>query len=610
MKFYLMITTLLTLGLTFNANGQNNYKKEWSKVDSLEKKGLYNMALKEVNKIFDKATKNKNHNQVIKTVFYELKFNSYLKEDDYILGIYRLEELIQQAPSPSKEILHSITAEVYWGYYSANMWKYANRTTVEEDVKLNDIRTWDLKRIAKKVIYHYKKSLENSGISQTSPIENFNDIIFSTEDTKDFRPTLFDFLAHRAIEFFKSNSFNLPGSAETFVINHPDYFSNNTTFLNLNIKNIDEFNTKFYATIGYKLLTDFHLRTKNNQSALLMLEFERLNFVKEQSVLSNKDELYEKALVRMTKVYPNNPHITEVLFAIAKIHYHLGEKFDKSHPEYQWEKKKAYAICEQAINKFPKSFGAKQCKVLQSKINKKAFGFQTEMVFVPKQNNLFYLNYQNVNQAYVKIIPIKNIGKFNHLKESKQLEFLNKESAVFEKTFTLKTFGDYQSHSTELLLPPLNIGTYLIASSNQPTFTSKSALTYDVISVSNLTFQTLIQNEQASVLVTDRSTGKPVKDAVVTVKYNGYSYKLRKYVTKLIGKFTTPTNGLITFKDDKSKDRNSGHYYFEVEKGDDKFNPSNSFYFYNRTSTESKPYVTTNFFYGQKNLPTGTNHLF
>ena len=40
MKFYLMITTLLTLGLSFNANGQNNYKKEWSKVDSLEKKRI------------------------------------------------------------------------------------------------------------------------------------------------------------------------------------------------------------------------------------------------------------------------------------------------------------------------------------------------------------------------------------------------------------------------------------------------------------------------------------------------------------------------------------------------------------------------------------------
>ena len=161
-----IISNVVILVLSLNANSQNKYKQDWLKVDSLQKKGLYNMALTEVGLIFNKATKEKNHNQVIKTVFYELKYNSYLKEDDYILGIYNLESLIEKAPSPSKEILHSLTAEVYWGYYNANMWKFAERTQVESDVKLNDIRTWDLKRIAKKVIYHYTMSLANENISQ------------------------------------------------------------------------------------------------------------------------------------------------------------------------------------------------------------------------------------------------------------------------------------------------------------------------------------------------------------------------------------------------------------------------------------------------------------
>ena len=109
-KYFLSILMLCLLA--FSTNAQKDYKKDWTLVDSLEKKGLYRMALNEVDAIFTKATKSKSHNQVIKSVFYELKYNTYLEEDDYILGIYRLEELIDKSPSPSKEILHSLTAEV------------------------------------------------------------------------------------------------------------------------------------------------------------------------------------------------------------------------------------------------------------------------------------------------------------------------------------------------------------------------------------------------------------------------------------------------------------------------------------------------------------------
>ena len=255
------------------------------------------MALKEVDLIFNQATKSESHNQVIKSVFYELKYNSYLEEDDYILGIYRLEELIDKSPSPSKEILHSLTAEVYWGYYNANSWKFSQRTSLASDMKLDDVRTWDLKRIAKKVIHHYKASLNNSSVSQNESIDQFKEIIYASKDTKPFRPTLFDFLTHRAITFFSNNSFNVPGPAETYTINHKDYFSNNTRFLNLNVSTNDSLNTRYYASMGYKILTDFHFKGKN-ESAKLMLELDRIQYVNQNTTNPNREELYYNALTR------------------------------------------------------------------------------------------------------------------------------------------------------------------------------------------------------------------------------------------------------------------------------------------------------------------------
>ncbi len=597
MKFQFIIVSILTLGLSFNIFGQSNYKKQWLKVDSLEKKGLYNMALKEVDKIFNKATKNKNHNQVIKTVFYELKYNSYLKEDDYILGIYRLNELIEKAPSPSKEILHSLTAEVYWGYYQANSWKFAQRTQVESDIKLNDIRTWDLKRIAKKVIYHYKMSLANAGISQNKPIDKFDEIIINTDDTKDYRPTLYDFLAHRAIDFFKSNSFNVPGPAKTFIVNHPDYFATNHQFLNIDVSTTDSLNTKFYVAIGYKLLTDFHLR-HNNQSALLMLEFERLNFAKEQSVLSNKDELYFKALNRMTTVYPKNKHISEVWFAIAQRFNKQGDKYDYPNEEYRWDKKKAHQICEQTIQSFPNTYGAKQCAVLKDEIEKKDYSFETENVFVPNQNNLIKIQYKNVAHSHFKIIKI-NTDKFKKLKHKDVIPFINKATSVYIKNYQLKNEGDYQYHNFEAILPALPYGTYLIASTTTAPFSETKPLCYKIVNVTNLTFQTLSQNDKGTVLVTDRTSGQPIENAKVIVKYQVYNYKLRRYVRKELGKFLTNKNGIAEFN--KANDNNRYYnYYVSVEKNGEIYNPNHSIHLSSRNQTAPQPHTTTTFFTDRK----------
>ena len=45
------------------------------------------MALTKTKEIFGKAVAEKNHNQVIKALIHELKFNAFLEEEDFIKGI-------------------------------------------------------------------------------------------------------------------------------------------------------------------------------------------------------------------------------------------------------------------------------------------------------------------------------------------------------------------------------------------------------------------------------------------------------------------------------------------------------------------------------------------
>jgi len=590
-----IISIVVILVLSLNANSQNKYKQDWLKVDSLQKKGLYNMALTEVGLIFNKATQDKNHNQVIKTVFYELKYNSYLKEDDYILGIYNLESLIEKAPSPSKEILHSLTAEVYWGYYNANSWKFAERTQVESTVKLNDIRTWDLKRIAKKVIYHYSMSLQNENISQKESVDSYKLIIQNVTDTKEFRPTLYDFLAHRAIDFFKGNSFNVPGPAETYSVNQSEYFADNSHFLNMNISTKDSLNTKFYASLFYKLLTDFHIRSKN-KSALIMIELERIQYAKANSVSSDANKLYEQALYRLTNTYKKNDHISEVWYLIAQIYDTKGNAYKAPNETHRWHKKKAFEICEETIKKYPKSFGAEQCKALITKINEKSFSFNSEMTFIPNQKNKILLNYKNFDKVYLKIIPY-DIKKYNRHNYENQVDYIAKTEGVFTADIDLKDPKDYQHHAVEFLIPELKKGHYVIVGSTSPEFKKDNqAFAYNPFWVSNLTFQTQQKNNEGKILVTNRTSGEPIENATVTVQYSKYNYTTRNYDIKTLGKYNTDINGLVTFKGN-TKNRS---YFFSIKKDDDNYHSDNNIYLNNYGNYSSSTSIKTQFFTDRK----------
>lgn len=522
------------------------YKNQWTKVDSLERKGLYRMALAEVDLIFEKASVDGNNTQVIKAVLYELKYNSYLEEDDYVLGIYRLDELITKAPSPAKEILHSLTAEVYWGYYSANSWKFADRTNVVE-ADLKDIRTWDLKRIAEKIRYHYFMSLMNAQSSQSEPIENYSAIASYTNETSELRPTLFDFLGHRALDFFKTNIFALQGPAESFVIEDENYFASNSTFLSLKPTTNDSLNTQFFAVRLFQELTRFHTE-KNNINALFSLELERVKYMQYKSVLPNKNDLYYESLHRITKAYDQIEYVSEAWYEIALVHSTRGDSYNAlGDTTYRWDKRIALEICEKTIGRYKGAFGSQECAALKSTIEQKNMSLNGEEAISPNQKSKILLSYKNVDKLYMKVVPY-DYKKYSRQDYGKFVKEIRALKGVYRKDLPLTNPGDYQNHTTEVLVPELTKGFYFVIVSSDPNFADeKEAFAYMPMWVSSITYQTRSNNENNQVLVSDRKSGFPLVGAKVNVSYQEYNYKLRYYENKTVGNFTTDENGLINY---------------------------------------------------------------
>mgnify|MGYP000427513662 CR=1 FL=1 len=93
------ITPLLFILFLFSItiNAQDSYKNLWQKVNKKEVEYLPKSALKIVEIIYDKAKKEENTSQLIKTLFYKSKFSLTLEEDAQLKVINSFKKHIKES---------------------------------------------------------------------------------------------------------------------------------------------------------------------------------------------------------------------------------------------------------------------------------------------------------------------------------------------------------------------------------------------------------------------------------------------------------------------------------------------------------------------------------
>ncbi|HEY5123315.1 MAG TPA: hypothetical protein VIK14_06215, partial [Ignavibacteria bacterium] len=206
-----VISVILLSALYYNSNALDkitgnqdklyfDYEKEWIIADSLINQGLPKSALEVVQRIYETAKSEVNQPNYIKAIFYKAKIRRDIEEYDIENAIDEVKADIPIAPFPSKNILHSVLAELYWNYYTNNKYKFLDRSEVV-NFKLEDMKTWDLKKIVDEVIENYKLSLENAGNLQSIKLDEYQLLLIKQQielnyiDGREFRPTLYDLLA-------------------------------------------------------------------------------------------------------------------------------------------------------------------------------------------------------------------------------------------------------------------------------------------------------------------------------------------------------------------------------------------------------------------------------
>ena len=179
---------------------QTDYSDSWELVRKYIDDQLPASAAKELAEIETAARANENYSQLIKVAIFRARINLEFEEATSENTIHTFDSLIQASSFPEKNVYYSLTAELYSSYYDENSWKLNGN--VASDTRPEDLTAWSREDFKNISYEYYIKSLEDADKLKKIPLEQYDDIINKGIDSRNLRPTLYDFLAHRAINFF------------------------------------------------------------------------------------------------------------------------------------------------------------------------------------------------------------------------------------------------------------------------------------------------------------------------------------------------------------------------------------------------------------------------
>ncbi|HAS41127.1 MAG TPA: hypothetical protein DCS93_11645 [Microscillaceae bacterium] len=564
---------------------QTKYDALWKKVDSLDKKRLPKDAYKAMNEIYALAKKDNNAGQLVKCTIYKLRYIGQVEENSLVKALDDLRKEANQASYPTKPLLHSMLAQIYWQFYQVNRYRFLKRSATV-NFKQDDINTWDLNKVVQETIRNYQLSLANPKKLQATKIDMYDEVLEKGRSKqRAYRPTLYDFLAHRAINFFQSTEPAITRPAYQFTLNKSDYLQAVEKFANLEITTKDTMSYKFYMITILQDLVKFHLKDSNYE-ALVDVDLKRLSFAYRHLTANNKDKLYLDALRQLEKKSLKFPVSSRVTHAIAQVIYTQGQKYRPLQSDrHKWKKKEALQIAQTGIDRFPKSDGAILCSNLQKTIRSKSVGITIEETNLSGEPFRALISYRNITKVHWRFFKtsMKELNKVGRKYSTDEtLEYFLKKKPVATTVSTLSDDGDFQTHKVEEKLPKLAYGFYVAIASNREDFVmNKNGMAYTYFTISDIAWmhRRNTDNGTTEFYTVNRKSGAPLSGIKAQVWLSKYNYRLSRYVKIDGGTFYSNQQGYIKVPySQKSRERN---FYVEFTKGNDRIYTLSPRNFYN-----------------------------
>lgn len=534
--FSLMLITMATLSnaqpLTESINKAENLIKTGFPKDAAEslEKDMPSLKCSENMPLFVKAH-----------ILYVTALSQY-EEDATQKSIKHLEDALTQCGEPARQIFHSYLGELYMG-----MARYGGAKQLGSSG--DDISLWSDEQIKQKALSHFMASLENPQQLFQVPVLEYRAIMTEGKDNEKYRPTLYDVLAHRAID-------NAPARFSASA--NPTLFAPMPEFLKLSWTDNADSGESMIVNAFQQLLR-LH-SNGSNLAALIQADLDRISFF--MAGYSKKDT---RAWDYLLATYQDNEAVALAAYAKAEALRSLSGYLKENLEERRNSLAEAVKICSDYSKKFPNSDGGKNCTALQKEITKQEINsVRVEAVVLPAQPSLASIDFRNIQSVtcFLYKIPAKEAAQLSRnsfRKEDELKKFLKTAAIVSEWTVSIPAPPDYMPHSTEIEVPALKeSGAYCLVVTKDVVFSvDKSEYFSQTFQVSSL-FPSFIKEEGGSgfFLVTDRATGAPLKGVSIRLSKTNTSNTEETLITdengmaRLTKKHTNSLQAVFSLKND------------------------------------------------------------
>jgi uncharacterized protein YfaS (alpha-2-macroglobulin family) len=506
----------LTLPLLSNPSpNPGDRASMWKKVDQAIEKGLPKTAIEELKPILEGALAEKAYAEAIKALIKRIQLEGQIQGGSASQFITRMQPELDAAAPEMKPTLHAIMGYWYWSYFLENRWQFANRTATAA-APSDDFTTWDLKRLFGEIDRHYTAALSDPEQLQKTPIEAYAALLIAGDLPDSYRPTLYDFLAHEAIEFYASGeqAGTLRDDAFEIEASSP-MLSSLDDFLAWTPKTSDEDSPKLKAIRLFQSLLRFHANDED-PSARLDADLGRLRFGFANAVGEEKNSRTLAALKQFA-----NTHASHPLSATARARW---AEILRSENDLV----AAHDVATQGRNAFPESVGGKLCHKLIVNIESKSVNAQSERVWNDPWPAI-RVSYRNIDQVYFRAIRADWSSRFARDRwrpdqfNQADIETLTKAPHVAEWSADLPETEDFQD-ATYDVTPPKTLapGYYLILHSHREDFGDQdNVIGATEAWVSNLAIVVRQQWNQSNMtgFVLNNQTGEPIANAKVRSLY-------------------------------------------------------------------------------------------
>ncbi len=429
-------------------NHTDNFSEQWDKIDSLRDERLPQSALAMTLDLRLQALKSENWSHYIKALMYI----NVLKQEpaDWSLSniISNLEEEVESVPSPAKSILYSYLGELTASYVRQNYWLIGDRADGSED----DLETMSINQLHRKANLYYLESIKDSTLDNV-PLSEYGVLIEKDSQYYRYWTTLYDLLAYRAITHLTSPDLRRQSTFQSHGIYAIDFFYPQEDFVKI------ELDPKETSDMSYQALRLLQSVLSKMQADPMMIEIDllRLEYVWNNSIRPDKDQLYIKALERLIGRFVDLPQVTLVHNKLAEFYWQVPIDQDT----LAWQK--AHRICSQALQNHPHSRGAVACHSLQERIEQKSLQVQLEEVTLPGQSQLMRIDFRNVDTVYHRLVRFSEFERKDwvHSSPEEQIGMLNRHASLIEEVIQLPKSTDFRNHSTEWIIEELKPGFYV-----------------------------------------------------------------------------------------------------------------------------------------------------